>query len=461
MIMNFNTSPIAAEIKAILNSGGKLVHGYYYAVLYVNGKEISPKKLTNIDIYRDYLKNYTDEILVELVLSAGEFENDIIPYKDNIEIKIFNRPYAEGETLEDVNQPVNIIHGRAILTDTKNHFFSNPTSAHQKESRDILAVQKVEFQILNPIMELFRMQSVGGIFNNVIGADLIKSLYMYYSTSNDVEDAYKVKGVDVAPNYNTKVRETISIPMGTKAPEIADYINKNIEGIYSTGMGIYLQNDMWYLYPTYDVERFTNAPKTLTIVRVPSDVLPQADRTYSNKNGNVTIIANKNTELVDHSELAQLNEGNGLRFADAASMMEDFVKIDGNKATASRGKNVNEFVGEHRATKLNNVSSTHNKISSNMYYEMSKLAKRSGSIMNVDWEHSDASILFPGMPVRFIAHQGNSLTTVYGVLLCSHEMIVLEGKGPAARKHKRQTSLSIFIKRKTDWNPEVTSEDSV
>lgn len=456
--MNFNTSPIAAEVKLITEQGGKKVHGFFYCVLFANGKYINPQKIVNIDIYRDYLNNYSDEVLIEVYMLSGDYENDIVPYKDNIEIKIFSKPYAENTTDEDLNQEVVIIQGRAILTTPENQFFSNPTSATGKETKNKMSTQKIEFQIINPMLEMFRMQSCGGIFRNMVGADLVKILYLNYSNSNDVEEDFKVKGVDVSPGFNKTIKSHITIPQGTPALEIADFINKSVEGIYPTGLGMYLQKDMWYLFSPYDVEKYTNATKTLTIVRVPSDIMPINDRTYSNKNGNVTIIVNKDTSIMDKSEIEQHNAGNGTRFANASSIMEDFVEITGNVAKASRGKNVSEFVTEARKTGLNNVVAAATKISSNMFYEMSKLSKRSGAIMDITWEYADGDILFPGMPVRFLTHQGDGMIEAYGVLLAVHEMIMLEGSGLTANKHKRSCGLSVFVKSKMDWNEQTPPE---
>lgn len=456
--MNFSTSSLSAEISNIINSGENKVHGYFYCTIMVKGKIIRPLKIVNIDIYKDFLNNYCDEIMVELYLNSGVYENDILPYKENIEIKIFTKPFSENTLAEDMSQDLNIIQGRGVLTDKNNQFFSNQTSANSKDKRDLMSVQSVFFQMVNPLLERFRMQSTGGIFRLTNGIDLVRTLLMNVSNANEVDQEYKVKGVDIAPNFNAEVKDHINIPHGTKILNVADYINKNAEGIYPTGLGFYLQKDIWYIYPTFDVERFNNATRTLTIIRTPTDVLPLTDRTFLNTKTSLTIIANKDANLIDTSDIDQQNEGNGLRFTDARIMVDDFVQVDGNKATASRGKNVSEFLQEKRETSLNNIVSPGSKITSNMYYEMSKLAKRNGSTIDITWEYSDSSLLYPGMPVRIMTHQGAGPIAIYGVLLAAHEMIMLEGKGMNTSKHKRSCSLSIFIKRKMKWNEETSEE---
>lgn len=459
--MKFETTSISVEVNNILANGAKKVHGYYYCNFYIKGKIYQSLKITNIDIYKDYLNNYCDEILIDVKLSSGTYENEFVPNKENIEVKIFHKPISENSLNEDLTQDIALIEGRAVLTDKENQFFSNPTSALDRETRDKMSIQTVTFQVVNPILEAFRMQSTGGIFRLTTGADLIKTMLLNVTNVNDVDVTYKVKGVDVAPGFNAEVKNHINIPQGTKLLDVPDYINKNVEGIYPAGLGFYLQKDIWYLYPVYDVEQFNKSNRTLTILRVPSDVLPVTDRSFVTSKNNVTIIANKSTTLTDDSDIAQLNQGNGLRFTDAKAIMEDFVAIDGNKATASRGKNVNEFIMDKRDTQLNNVVSPTAKISSNPYYEMSKIASRNGSMIDVLWEYSDSTLLHPGMPVRFMTQQGDGISITYGVLLAAHEMIMLEGQGMAASKHKRACNLSVFIKRKIKWNEEKSNSTTV
>jgi hypothetical protein len=449
--MNFNLTSIAAEVNNIIKKT-KNAHGFYTCKIFVKDHVLSPHKIVNIDIFEDYLNNYSEEIIIDLYLSSGTYENIIVPNKENIEIKIFNTPMPENNTTEDKNQEITIIEGRAVLTTTDNQFFSNKTSVTNREDKDRLNIQLVRFQVINPILEPFRLQSAGGIYRQTTGIEVIKTLLVNGCNINRVDEKYKVKGSNVVPGFNNEIKNQISIPQGTKISDIPDYINKNIDGIYPTGFGFYLKKNIWYLYPTYDVDHFDKVNKTLTILKVPGDVLPIIDRTYEVSNGCVTIIANKGTMLEDRSDQDQLNKGNGLRFTDAKSIMDGFVEVVGNIATASRGKNVSEFIMDSRNTGLNNVISTGIYICSNMFYEMSKLSKRNGSIVEVAWEYSDSSLLYPCMPVKFVYQQGNNTSTIYGVLLAVHEMITLEGKGFSASKHKRSCKLSIFVKRRMEWN---------
>lgn len=452
--MRFEESSLMLEMNNVIRSADTYVHGYYNAVIIANGKNIIPHKILNIDNYRDFLKNYTDDIMVECVIPAGVYENDIIPFKENLEVRIYDKPVLLV-TDASSNKEYGVMRGRCILEDTGASFFSSKSSANSKKAKDLSNLMTIRFQILDPMVELFRMISVGGIYRNVVGVDLAKTLLMEASNKSDVENEYKIKGIDVVPKYSKEVNSHINIPAGTKLIDLLDYINKNFDGIYPTGLGFYMHKAIWYIYPTFDTSRFDSAKSTLTIIRVPPDVLPAIDKSFTFKNGHLTIISNEDVMFDDKSDIAQHNEGNGLRFADARTMFESFAEVDGNVATISRAKNVSEFVSDNRKTGLNNVVSTTAKITSNMFYEMSSLAKRNGSVMTVHWNYSDANLVHPGMPVKYLYLQGDNVSAIYGVVLAVQETIMLEGQGITANKHRKKCSLSIFVKRELKWNAEA------
>ena len=77
---------------------------------------------------------------------------------------------------------------------------------------------------------------------------------------------------------------------------------------------------------------------------------------------------------------------------------------------------------------------------------MSKLAKRGGSQLNVIWHFSDSTLLYPGMPVKFvIMQQGNRLLFFMAFLLYAHDVIALEGSGVMARNTIKLIRCYLFL----------------
>lgn len=451
--MKFETSPLYTEMLNVIKNGSKHLPGFYECKLRVNNKEITAVKVLNVDQFRDFKKNYCDDINIEIMLPAGVYENDILPYKENIDVKIYHRVNTIDPNRQDLSKPVALIEGRGILSDPSNSHFSLNSSVTGKDQRDLTSMINIQMQVLDPMIEVFRMASVGGIFRATTGMEFIKTLFMNISNNAKVSSEYRIKGVNVVEGFNKNIKNHINIESGTTMIDLPDYVNENVEGIYPTGLGFYLYKRIWHFYPLYDIERVNKTKKTLTIIRVPKDVLPQTDVSYIVDHDNVTILCNRKMEYTDPAQHEHYNKGNGLRFVDASKVISGFVTVDGNKITADRAKIVNEFVGEKSPTGLNNLVTPDSTITANSFYQMSKLAQRSGGLVTMTWEYSNCDVIYPGMPVKIKYLQGDNVGTLEGVVLGVQTTIVLEGQGMQAKHHKEVSVLSIFVKRKLDWNP--------
>ncbi len=266
------------------------------------------------------------------------------------------------------------------------------------------------------------------------------------SATAKVDKARKVKGVDMVTASNKKARDHIIIPHGLPLVSLPEYIQKRCGGIYSAGLGYYLFNDYWYIYPCFDVTRFNKAQKTLTVINVPSNRFPGIERTYRKDGNNLVIIATGEVKFRDDSNTQQLNSGNGVRFTDAGNLLKGFVKTAGNKTIASRASNNSEVISVERENGNNNVQLSDKAINSNPYVEYSKLARRQGSVISFVWENSNPILLFPGMPVRVMYLDGGDIKEVYGVSLKAHDYTHARDEGMVSKRYLTHTMLSVFVK---------------
>jgi hypothetical protein len=184
----------------------------------------------------------------------------------------------------------------------------------------------------------------------------------------------------------------------------------------------------------------------LTIINIPPRRLPGIERTYRKDGDNLVVITTGDTKFSDLSNLAQLNSGNGVRFADASKMVDDFVTVKGNKAVAQRGKTNTEVVTDTRPNGINYVTTALRQINANPYVEFSALAARQGSGISLVWENADRNLLYPGMPTKVMYLDGGAIKELEGVLLGVHEYTSLRDQGPTADRHVSIVTLSVFVK---------------
>jgi hypothetical protein len=300
-----------------------------------------------------------------------------------------------------------------------------------QEALDLQDIVAVKFQLFSKTLEKLRLVTVGGIFRKCSAEDVIRSVLSTESAKIKIQGEKSITGVDVIETVNKEKREHIVIPQGTKLIRVPTFIQERCGGIYSTGIGTYLQDRLWYVYPLYDTTRLNQSEKTLTVFKVPSNRFTGIERTYRQEGGSVFILGTSSSKFVDDASTSFMNEGNGIRLADANQFMGTATKSRDNKTIASRGKL--------------NVQLSSEAISANPFSDYSRLASRDGGIFDIIWENANPALLFPGMKVKVLYMSSSKLVELHGVLLGAESLTQLDGVGMSANKHICTCHLSVFV----------------
>lgn len=447
--MSVQDSALNEEVKLITEGGPNQVHYYWECEIIANGETVKPLKVLGVDTQREYDKNFSDVIMLEIAIGAGTHTSKLYPYKDNLSVNLFKRPLKEvgGDTNYDV-RPVTQ-NFRATLVDNGNAAVeSNNPSASSEDAANLSAIISVTMQLIDPALEQIRMQTVGGIFRKTTTGDLIRTVLGSVGKTIKIDREASVKGVEMIPPSNKEVRDHIVIPHGTRLIDLPSYVHEKCGGVYNAGFGYYLQNGTWYTWPLFDISRFAKTPRTLTIINLPKNMMPSVERTFRTTPNQVVIIATGDVMYRDDSENLQLNQGNGVRFTDANQIMQGLGTTAGNKTTMKRGQNNSEFMAGSRGTGLNNVQMSDNRISANMFVETSKLARRNGVHIQLAWENSDPDLIYPGMPTQLMYLEDDVVKTIEGLVLRAHHHTALQGQGLTATRHINNTALTLFMGRK-------------
>lgn len=446
--MEFQSSSLYREVEAITGNSSKPVHYLWTAEIHVNNITYLPLNLLSIDFLTDYETRYADEIIVELMIPGGTYAKRMYPFKDQIDITLHKHPLAEIADVANVDSPIETERYSATLIDTGNPLLeSNGMNSPDEEAMNLGNIFNIKFQLVNKSLEQLRMISVGGIYRNVEVGDVVKGILTKESMKVEVDGNRLLKGVDMVQPANTKKRDHVVIPQGTKLVDIPEYVHYKCGGIYNSGIGYYLQGDHWYIYPCYDTTKFNESVSTMTVINVPTNKLPGIERTYRKDGSTTVILATGEIKFRDDSEVQQLNLGNGTRFADATKFMNGFTDTVNNKTMAKRGSNNSELLSDVRKNGNNNVQLSSNSINANVYVEYSKLARRQGSFLSFVWENSNPTIIFPGMPVKILYLEGEDINEVDGVLLKAHHYVQTKGEGMMSGRHISRSVISVFVKK--------------
>lgn len=440
----FETSTLMNEVSAVINAAETPDAWFYEARVVVGDQYFMCYKVISIDLLRDYGVAYADKLIAEVSLPEGTFLHDILPYKQDLKLQLI-RHRLNTFSKQVAGAPIEVKTYRATLiqTDSPETASNNPAAKVNKEAQNLLAIRTVSMQLQDIVMEQLRLIRMGTVVRQSTPLDAIQALVLAGSRSINVDQESMIKGITAIEADNQTVQDHLIFDHRNLMIDIPDIVQNEICGVYSSGLGFYLQNSMWYLWPLYNFDRFDRSAKTLTIILVPENKLNSIEKTYRVTANQVVVLITGGTKHFDDTEAKLLNEGNGLRFSDASRLIEGFGTVSGNRVVANRTHNGSEFVGVQRPSNLNHVVSVDS--SANLYKQTSRLAARKGSKMLVNWQNSNPDLITPSMACQVIFERNGMPVTLRACIMGAHTYISSPDGGMSSRRHLTNTALSLFV----------------
>lgn len=444
--MALETTPLWNAVKEVLNGNTPNAFFAWECKIFAGKDIITPNKLVNIELVEDYNKNFCDELSIEVLMGYGDFLKYVIPNESNLIIEIKKTPI--GENNDGVNSlfKLEATKYRAVLKEQPYGQVKGSTPKNMNlEGANLSRLETIHFQLLDLTIESLRGRQIGGIFNNVSCKDVCMALLTKETLKDQSTTTYLFKGVDCIPPETEELRTHVVIPDGLPLLDLPVYLQAKQGGMYNAGMGYYYKRGVWYLYPEFDITRFQSTPNTLTVLVIPSNKMPHVEKTFSIKSKSLTILVTGQLQHNDNVEQKVFNQGNGARYASADALFAGDSKWDNGKATLDRSNNTSEFIVNPRETNVNYATVTGSRITANSKVELSKLAERFITQMQVEWHNCDSSLLYPGMPIKAIFEHDNSVQIVYGVLGGGHYWTTGDSNSMTSKRHVTNGVLNLFL----------------
>lgn len=441
--MDLEQTSFMREVRAVMTSGAKSIHFAYEATIHVNetNENYKATKVLMIDRVCDYEMAVADVIMVKVIIPLGKYATYIYPKKENLDITIKATPIGEVGDNIDAESNTKITRYSAVLVDTGNPTLQNGGQfIYSEDQQDRGELKEVYFQLIDKSVDSIRMSSLGGVFRGCTVGDVIAGVLGGESKKKKL-----IKGVNMVDSANQVVKDSIIVPHGTRLMDLPQYLHKSL-GVYGAGLGYYLTDGYWYVYPCYDVARYSKNKRNVTIVNVPENRFPDIERTYRVDGTNVVILATGSTTSLDNTDSEQLTHGSGVRFADASKIMEESTSTSGNKTTVSRSAINNEVAAVERADGKNYAPVSKNSITSNQLFELSKLARRMGSVIALVWENSNPDLIYPDTMVKLKYLKQDEIIETVGVVLKAYHFTEMARVGIVGERYKTRTVISIFVK---------------
>lgn len=455
--MELERTPFIQEVKKIISNGPLPVHYGWTMTLIAGGQKLKPVKILGLVLGRDYTHDYGDNIVVEMMMDQGTYHQKVFPNKDNLQAILNREPIKEVNVDLDLTRDIEAQPLRATLMDNHSAIVENNRSyignIKEANSTDVVTIK---MGLIDPALEKLRMMTFEGIYRNTTVWELIRHILTVASREVSDDEQFRIRGVDVYTPSNNEKKKNIVIPNGTRLTDVPYYLNERVAGVYNAGFSYFMQRKKWWVYPTMDLKRYESSVKGLTLIRIPNERYSGSERTYRMTPNflipnQVIALVSENAASVDDSEYLQLNQGNGIRFADANVMFDSFGKTANNKTIITRKDNVNEYLVESRLTGLNNVQRSPNPITANTFVEASRMARRMGMFVSCTWDNSDPGAIWPGMPVKYMFIAKGQVYQAYGIVQAIEHFWRLAAPGITTRRHICSSSMLLFIGKATPW----------
>ncbi len=442
--MEIEYTPLYKEAMLVINNGATTANLGWTAIIHYGTNTYTPLQVVSVNTVRDYVSSFTDEVTCTIQIPLGVYSRLIYPNRLDLQITLTKLPL--GETSNDVNANGAIQSERysALLIDgLRSPTVGQGTEVNDQTTLDLTQIIDVHFQLYDKSLEQIRVMLSGGICRSTTVQNAITTLLSNQAMSTVVDGAKIITGIDMVPADNTDEKGQIIITHGTKLIDVPDFVQARI-GVYNSGIGNYIQNKFWYIYPLYDTTHFNTRVKTVTILVLPKRKFANIERTFRVNGNSLTILITSETGFKDDSGSNYVGHGNGVRFADATNLMDNGSSTSGNKTLIKRDSNNSELVSDTAVAGVNNAPVSPNRITANPFAAFSQLALKKGGGFKCVWENSDASLIMPGMAAKVIYSDNDGIETIYGIVhlvtSVSHR-----ASGFSNAKFTNQTALTLFM----------------
>lgn len=448
--MSMDSTLLYREIDRVLKDGNSYFSTRMEINIRVNKKWIKPTRLDYYQVHRDYSDGQLgDLITIEFLMSLGVFQYDLMPYRDDILVEVVTIPLLEGNSQQDWNGQTIVKRYKGVLnvTGTDNAVVSNKQSTMtSKEAMDQVGMKAVTMQLVDEITYRLMMVSFGTTLKRMTTMDALVSLHTKFTV-----DAKGTKlPIKVAPGYSTEIQHQIPFEDGMMLKDTGRYLQNDQGGVYPTGLGRFIQDNILYIYSLFDTTRYRKGDKVLNLINVPNDRFKGSEKTFFNSKRSITVLATGNSNLEDSGIADKIQTGNGIRFGDANKILSGFGIVKAGRMLVDRASNINEVVAQPLANAVNNIRWAKERFTSNAYQQYTELAQKAGQPLEIEWLRGDSDLLEPGMPVRYQTIVEDTVKTYYGVLLGTVDTRSPTDAAAISSRFGSIIKLAVFLSRTTE-----------
>lgn len=449
MTMILSDTILHNELNAIRDTPYNRVDYKLTAVINTPTGDIKIFKIHSVDMIRDYLAHTADVSFIEFELLKGDYIKDMYPHRANLELSI---KYEALNKLGGIDEtyPSNVTRYKAVFLSKGNKTAAGTdVNMLTKDDLNQHGTVTVNLQLLNRLAEPLRIKTTGGIFKNVLMSDVIKGIMGGESLKILIDGKPGLQAIDVVKPDNPDTKKHVIVPHGTRVLSVPTWLQTKMGGVYNSDIGTYLQSYKglmtMFVYPLFNTKRFNTEVPRVVFFTTPKQQTSGIEKTFRTVDKTTFVLITGDKVYTDDGEAEYMDSGVGFRLTDARGFMKKPVELTKEGPIGNRQRLNTEVAVMDRLDGLNYLPIADVEISANPFVEYSKVQRRNGAKMDLVWENSDPSLLYPGMPCKVAHMQGTQVIQTDGVVLGVHALTQVVGTGSLRQLYKVNTVVSVFL----------------
>lgn len=454
--MAVDSTLLMQEVATVIDQGQGDSNRMFTFQIKAGDTWLTPLRIESVRKIRAYADNqFADIYLLEAKFFAGVYAFDLVKNRDALIAEVTSTELQPGSSAPVADKESVTRRYVAVLATINDNAATNKHS--QLNSREALdqAMPPVDalLQLIDECTYKAMMLSGGANYRNMVPMDALFAEYTALFKAMSRKDTERVLDIRITPGFNPTRRTNVIIPHGMHWKDMVFHLHEKEGGLYASGVGRYLQDQILYIYPLYDTVQYRKNSRVLSVINVPNDRYKGGEKTYKVDDQSVTIICTGEAALNDRSFFDKLTNGTGSRFMDANMLLGNLGLVKDGKVLVDKASNLFEVAVDALSEAKSNIQWAAKRVTGNSYLEFSKLASKQGQDLEIEWTHSNIDLLEPGMAVKYQTVDGDTVESYYGVLLGAEELRAPAGDGVINTRFPGKAKLTIrMIRRVNDPN---------
>jgi hypothetical protein len=450
--MEFDQSTLRAVVEDISMTGGNQPLVRYSALVYYNETEyVEPLRVISVDKMADYMNAFTDGIIISAIILAGDYAYNLTNNRNTLSVELVTSAENILTDTSERESRTTVQRYKAVMINTEDDVANQYSAVAVDQFKlNMFDFRIVRFQLLDEFVEKLRVAKIGTIFRFNNAEEILRTTI--HETCELFESKIPFEGVDIQGISRSTADTQVIAPQGMRLVDLPKYLQESERGVYGTGLSAFYREGHYYVWPTFDVTRFTKSEIKLTIINVPQTRFPGLDRTYKYQGNHLTIVTTGTTVTADNSDTLQMTVGNTSQTGSAGALHNGtYSKTENNKTLAQSRDILSEITSNPR---LDNIQQTEQKarikITDNTLNELSKSAMSAGNVMQLVWENSFHEAITPGMPCRIQYWDGAKVIERDGVVIATQSYTHPAGGNLLRGRYVTATGVYVFLSKEVN-----------